>query len=379
MVLYTNDSQTQRFFMLKRLLIVLLGIFSNTVFAAEQVPIPSTQSDEVLELVQSSVNHLNVDFLSKLIRLFQVEVFVETSTYLGETSSECARLFKEVYTIEDNHKLFLKAKKKFRNIPNVYCYEGDSEITLKKLLPKIHGKILFWLDSHHKYGQEQKGLASIALRKELEAIKQTGVKNSVILINEIQLFPGSASSSNELNLKEIQSLLKEINSSYQLWVLGDIAIALPELDPSSLSPLVKACTSSLLFAQEENVKDVLQAEKILMSGFTEKDFPILSALHDVYTSNKKHFASMEDPSVHYILWKGLSLMGQKEYFEASRCFHSAIAKGYNHWRVYWYMAQSEYERRNLEEAQKALLKVMHDAPDFAEASELAVKIKNKSL
>ncbi len=338
---------------------------------------PAKTEEEMIELENTTLHHLDTNFLEKLIRMFKLDVFVETSTYLGETSIECAKLFKEVYTVEENHKLFLKAKKKFKNVPNVYCFEGTADTVLKKHLPKIQGRILFWLDSHHKYALD-KNQAISALNKELDAIKASEVKDAVVLINQIQIF--QKTEEDGYSLDQLKESVLEINPDYQFWILGNIAIAFPKQDNVPVSPLVKACTTSRLFNDENFYQQVLQAEKVIMESFAQKEHLILDGLHEAFTVQKqaKIAKVSEDPAIHYILWKGLSLLGQKQYFEASRCFHSAVAKGCHHWRVYWYIAQAEYERRNLLEAERALQRVLKAVPDFSEAKELAEKIKVKN-
>lgn len=366
-------------------LCLLSTLLGGSLYSLDPTPKDKKKS-ELLEIPPNTLHGLNAEFLSKLIRLFKVEIFVETGTYLGDTSAESSKLFKEVYTIENNHKLFVKAQKRFKNTPNVHCLEGSSPLILRKNLPKIQGRILFWLDSHNVHGTKQKDLVNKTAKEELAAIKTSGIKNAVILIDNIQMF--HTSSQDELSqedqfstLKDLKISILDINPSYQFWLLGNIAIAYPTEDDIEVSPLVKACTQSRLFdTLESSSEDILEAEQVIMHSFKSAESKILDGLHSAYEAQRKSYITTlsEDPYVHYVLWKGLSLLGKKDYFQASKCFHSALAKGCSHWRVYWYIALSEYERRNFTEAERALKHVLREAPNFKQASELSQKIKDKT-
>lgn len=360
---------------------LLLPVYSDLTKTKE------VKESNLLEMTPSTLNGLDADFLKKLVNLFQVDVFVETGTYLGDTSYEGSKVFKEVYTIENNHKLFTKAQKRFKNTPNVHCWEGSSPLVLKKNLAKIKGRILFWLDSHNALGTTQKDLVGKTTREELAAIKAAGIQNAVILIDNIQMFHVSSQDAFSLEepfstLQDLRSAIADVNPNYEFWILGNIAIAYPKEDQIKVSPLVKACTQSCLFdSQKSNTEEnIIETEQVIMHSFKGTEGKILDGLHNAYEAQRKSYITTlsEDPYVHYVLWKGLALLGQKDYFQASKCFHSALAKGCSHWRVYWYIALSEYERRNFAEAERALKHVLKEAPEFKQAYDLSQKIKEKT-
>lgn len=80
-------------------------------------------------------------------------VAVETGTFIGTTTFEFAKFFKQVHTIELDQGLFNQASKfLYTNTKNVSCYHGDSANVLKtqliNKLNKKHEKVFFYLDAH---------------------------------------------------------------------------------------------------------------------------------------------------------------------------------------------------------------------------------------
>lgn len=78
--------------------------------------------------------------------------WVETGTYLGETTFFLSKLARQVFSIEPEPTLFLDAKPLFEKKKNVEILNGTSENILPNLLPKINGNVNFWLDGHYSMG-----------------------------------------------------------------------------------------------------------------------------------------------------------------------------------------------------------------------------------
>lgn len=70
------------------------------------------------------------------------------------------------------------------------------------------------------------------------------------------------------------------------------------------------------------------------------------------------------------LWSGLVLQYQEKHSEALFEFSAAIDLGCNHWRVWWYLAQSALQVRNNLIAREALTQVIAAAPEFVQAQQL---------
>jgi predicted O-methyltransferase YrrM len=74
-------------------------------------------------------------FLRDLAEKYQLELLVETGTFLGDTSADLARSFRRVYTIEAAKELFDVVGPRFTGIANVQRVFGDSGTVLAAILP----------------------------------------------------------------------------------------------------------------------------------------------------------------------------------------------------------------------------------------------------
>ena len=100
---------------------------------------------------------LRADLLTKLKDYFKTDAFVESGTYKGDTTFLAGLFFDEVHTIELSQELVEAAVVRFRNLPTVRVYQGDSGSVFKQILPRISSRILFYLDGHYSGGNTAKG------------------------------------------------------------------------------------------------------------------------------------------------------------------------------------------------------------------------------
>jgi hypothetical protein len=77
--------------------------------------------------------------------------FVETGTYLGNTTAAVAGLFDKCWAIELSTELYERARRRFAGT-NVECVQGDSGASLRKVVADLPGPALFWLDAHASGG-----------------------------------------------------------------------------------------------------------------------------------------------------------------------------------------------------------------------------------
>jgi glycosyltransferase involved in cell wall biosynthesis len=120
--------------------------------------------------------------------------WVETGTYMGDTTTVLSKVAKMVYSIEPEPTLFSKAEEKFRNASNVKIIRGLSEDVFPKLLPTIGGDVCFWLDGHYSAGITFKGPQHTPIIDELAAIgrniEQMG--KIVVMVDDVRCFdPGN--------------------------------------------------------------------------------------------------------------------------------------------------------------------------------------------
>lgn len=305
--------------------------------------------------------------MQQMIEIFDVDILVETGTWGGDTANTAAHFFKEVYTVELHHELFLKCINRLNGISNVHCYEGHSPVFLKQVVPDIKGRILFWLDAH--WCGDDTALwedTKTPICDELLAIKESGLQNGIILIDDIRCFQNLPNDYPEFGgyplVSTIKSLILDINENYAFYVLGDVAIAFPKDDRIKISPLMQSCTTSRLFEDScKNYDEVLQAEMVIQKYANKPETKAIDMLQRHITP------STEIITYHYMLWNGLVQLGRNNSENAQKCFQKALDAGYRHWRVYWYLSLAKRECGLVEEASQLLDYVISQVPDFDEA------------
>ena len=103
---------------------------------------------------------------------FPNSTWVETGTYLGQTTKELSRHGSFVYSIEPEPILYSNAASYFKSYPNVEILKGLSEEVFPSLLPKLSGDINFWLDGHYSSGITHKGPQDTPILDELAEISK---------------------------------------------------------------------------------------------------------------------------------------------------------------------------------------------------------------
>lgn len=147
--------------------------------------------------------------------------FVETGTFMGDTTYSMKDIFKRLDTIELDEKLAVRARKRFKNYSNICVWQGDSGREIHKILTLMPSDItaLFWLDGHFSGGVTAKAATNTPISAELDYIFKHS-KSHVILIDDARLFI-----SQEEDYPSFEELKKQIylyNPSAKVEILYDI-------------------------------------------------------------------------------------------------------------------------------------------------------------
>jgi len=144
----------------------------------------------MFELKLSMFKNRNGVLCSKAVKVLkditQSEVFIETGTYLGETTQAMAAVFGEVVSIELSEELYASAVKKFSFDKKVTLLQGDSSKKIKEAI-NIAGNqnTIIWLDAHWSGGNTARASSNTPILGEIGQIKGTAASNTVILIDDI--------------------------------------------------------------------------------------------------------------------------------------------------------------------------------------------------
>jgi hypothetical protein len=115
--------------------------------------------------------------------------FIETGTYLANTTLWAAQHFDRVISMEADPKLYDRATKRLALCPNVDVRLGRSQDLLALLVRKLSHPALIWLDAHWcggdiaVAGEDEE----CPLLKEIAAI-DTGITQHLILIDDARYF-----------------------------------------------------------------------------------------------------------------------------------------------------------------------------------------------
>jgi hypothetical protein len=116
--------------------------------------------------------------------------WVETGTYLGQTTEILSKNGSMVYSIEPEPTLYKNAEQYFSSIKNVEILNGTSEVIFPTLLPRIDGDVNFWLDGHYSAGITFKGLQDTPILDELKNIGNNinHFNKICVLVDDIRCF-----------------------------------------------------------------------------------------------------------------------------------------------------------------------------------------------
>ncbi len=119
--------------------------------------------------------------------------WIETGTYLGDTTSKLAMIANKVISIEPQAELSLFASTRLKRKKNVEVINATSESCIAKVLDGVSGPTCFWLDGHFSGDVTFQGTEVSPISAELSAISSYLTKNKVVvLIDDFRLFVNSA-------------------------------------------------------------------------------------------------------------------------------------------------------------------------------------------
>jgi hypothetical protein len=287
---------------------------------------------------------LENDYLSMIEEATQAICFLETGTYLGDTTETAAKYFPLVHSIELGKDLFEKAKKRFAKKKNISLHLGDSAELLPKILQQIKDKSVIFLDAHFSMGSTVKGKDNTPILTELNHIKKSNHTNSIIIIDDIRMFydPLITLKDNFMegypSLNTIVEKILEINPHYKIAIVYDTLIAFSDEEQITVSPVVRAVTISRLYDGNNYLPEHVLRAELCIAKSTDIEKEILIELAERWIEKFSESAGL---SRHYALWAGLILLENENYAKAKELFLEAKKRGLKDWRIDWYIAMAE--------------------------------------
>jgi len=118
------------------------------------------------------------------------DIWVETGTFMGETTDFLSRIGSLVYSIEPSPELSEAAMLRFARTPKVTIIKGLSEECLPELIQTLGGSVSFWLDGHFSEGVTFQGPTDTPIVMELAAIQANlhRFDRATILVDDVRCF-----------------------------------------------------------------------------------------------------------------------------------------------------------------------------------------------
>jgi len=151
---------------------------------------------------------------------FSQGAWIETGTYLGETTKYLSKIAKYVYSIEPSKKYYDHAKEMFSTEKNIILIKGTSEECLEKVISKINTEsVSIWLDGHYSGGDTFEGKNHSPVLIELAIIEKylVNFKNVNILIDDIRIFSEHYPKSHKENYPSQSELINWTKGNNLKW------------------------------------------------------------------------------------------------------------------------------------------------------------------
>ena len=118
-------------------------------------------------------------------------LWIETGTYLGDTTAFLAKGAKHVYSIEPEPQLAARARTRFAKHERITIVEGTSEDRFGELVAGVEqGPVSFWLDGHYSAGMTYQGESDTPIRDELSTIERNldRLESVAVLVDDVRCF-----------------------------------------------------------------------------------------------------------------------------------------------------------------------------------------------
>ncbi len=155
---------------------------------------------------------------------YNLNIFIETGTLIGNTARWASGNFKKVYTIEISYPFYVNAREKLSDCKNIQVIYGKSIVQLPRILKKIDEPVLFWLDAHWSKDLGHLPIDAILcpILGEIQAISLSDHKH-IILIDDFRLFGVERGWPSK---DEVQEALEAMGKKISFF--SDIFVAIPK-------------------------------------------------------------------------------------------------------------------------------------------------------
>jgi len=180
----------------------------------------------VLRLIVGKPTQLRKRRIIKSLGLkHNIQIIVETGTYLGQSTKFFAKEFHKVYSIELDLQLYKYSKNKLKKRKNITLLCGNSKEMLPRILSDLKAPSVFFLDGHASGGVTSSGEEPSPIKHELQLLENFYfIKDSIIICDDARGFDGRNSYP---HINEIENLAARLNLAHPR-ILEDMIIITPK-------------------------------------------------------------------------------------------------------------------------------------------------------
>ena len=158
--------------------------------------------------------------LLELKQLSGARMFIETGTYLGDTTLLASDLFRAVVSVENSPQYFEQAQEACLDRPNIFLILGDSKDELPEIARAIKQPVIVWLDAHMMRGSKSKPGDSPVL-EELEAL-QPAKHNVYVMIDDASIY-----ASGRTGWPSLDEVKDKLGETHNVSVVEDVIVGIP--------------------------------------------------------------------------------------------------------------------------------------------------------
>lgn len=156
---------------------------------------------------------------------------VETGAYLGASAADLAVQFDSVVSIELSAELASAAATRYSSVSNLSFVIGDSSTELPRVLSRLGGPALFWLDGHWSGGPTAGVERECPVLAEIDAIDRSEfASGSAVLVDDARLFLGPPPPPHKREhwptLMQVTDRLRREHDRY-VTLIEDVIVAVP--------------------------------------------------------------------------------------------------------------------------------------------------------
>ncbi|MCS7009448.1 MAG: hypothetical protein NZL93_05885, partial [Chthoniobacterales bacterium] len=184
----------------------------------------------------------------------QIQAFVETGTFKGDTLAAVSEIFAECHSVELSNELYQAACQRFEGCKGISLYQGNSAVRLAEIRSNLQRRnikaVLYWLDAHWCVADHTAGkISECPLLEELSALQPLG-DEEVVLVDDARLFLAPPPPPHEISqwpdFDQILKVLLPAFGSHFLLVLNDVLIIAPRKVQKDFKPFAAKLQCDIL-------------------------------------------------------------------------------------------------------------------------------------